>query len=145
MLFARIRVQKVRIFRHLLPLNPLCSSLLPYNLRPHCSLVPLNVGVTLRALFRSLLLHGYFSRSQFFSKRIWARTNVVFLFSVRCVLRPPHSFGNLEFSSRLLHLYAARLREVKAKRGFPKIRGTFLGVPIIQIIVFCGSVLGPPI
>ena len=29
--------------------------------------------------------------------------------------------------------------------GFPKIRGTILAVPIIRIIVFGGSILGPPI
>ena len=27
---------------------------------------------------------------------------------------------------------------------FPKIRGTFLGVPIIRIIVYWGSILGSP-
>ena len=31
------------------------------------------------------------------------------------------------------------------QRGFPKIRGTLLGVPIIGITVFEGSILGPPI
>ena len=30
-------------------------------------------------------------------------------------------------------------------RGFPKIRGTFLGVPMIRILVFCGLYWGPPI
>ena len=29
--------------------------------------------------------------------------------------------------------------------GFPKIRGTFLGVPIVRIIVFWGLYWGPPI
>ena len=29
--------------------------------------------------------------------------------------------------------------------GFPKIRGTILGVPIIRIIVFWGLYWGPPI
>ena len=29
--------------------------------------------------------------------------------------------------------------------GFPKIRGTFLGVPIIRTIVFWGPYWGPPI
>ena len=29
--------------------------------------------------------------------------------------------------------------------GFPKIRGTFLGVPIIRIIVYWGVYWGPPI
>ena len=29
--------------------------------------------------------------------------------------------------------------------GFPKIRGTFLGVPIIRILVFRGLYWGPPI
>ena len=29
-------------------------------------------------------------------------------------------------------------------RGFPKIRGTILGVPIIRITVFLGSMLGSP-
>ena len=29
--------------------------------------------------------------------------------------------------------------------GFPKIRGTFLGVPIIRTIVFWGLYSGPPI
>ena len=28
--------------------------------------------------------------------------------------------------------------------GFPKIRGTLLGVPIIRTIVFLGSILGFP-
>ena len=28
--------------------------------------------------------------------------------------------------------------------GFPKIKGTFLGVPIIRFIVFWGSILGFP-
>ena len=32
----------------------------------------------------------------------------------------------------------------RAKRGFPKIRGTFLGVPIIRTIVFWGLYWGPP-
>ena len=31
------------------------------------------------------------------------------------------------------------------KWGFPKIRGTLLGVPIIRIIVFWGLYWGPPI
>ena len=31
------------------------------------------------------------------------------------------------------------------KWGFPKIRGTFLGVPIIRIIVVGGLYWGPPI
>ena len=29
--------------------------------------------------------------------------------------------------------------------GFPKIRGTFLGVPIIRTIVFWGLYGGPPV
>ena len=29
--------------------------------------------------------------------------------------------------------------------GFPKIRGTILGVPIIRIIIFLGSILGLPL
>ena len=28
--------------------------------------------------------------------------------------------------------------------GFPKIRGTFLGVPIIRIVIYWGSMLGSP-
>ena len=28
--------------------------------------------------------------------------------------------------------------------GFPNIRGTFLGVPILRIIIFWGSILGAP-
>ena len=31
------------------------------------------------------------------------------------------------------------------KWGFPKIRGTFLGVPIIRIIIFWGLHWGPPV
>ena len=33
----------------------------------------------------------------------------------------------------------------KLDRGFPKIRGTFFGVPIMGIIVFWGLYWGPPI
>ena len=34
--------------------------------------------------------------------------------------------------------------EFTIKWGFPKIRGTFLGVPAIRSIVFCGLYWGPP-
>ena len=35
--------------------------------------------------------------------------------------------------------------KLKAMWGFPKIRGTIWGVPIIRIIVFWGLYWGPPI
>ena len=39
---------------------------------------------------------------------------------------------------------ASRICEQMCKWGFPKIRGTILGVPIIRIIIFWGLYWGPP-
>ena len=38
-----------------------------------------------------------------------------------------------------------QLRVARAIWGFPKIRGPFLGVPIIRPIIFWGLYWGPPI
>ena len=37
------------------------------------------------------------------------------------------------------------MQDLGIKWGFPKIMGTFLGVPIIRIIVYWGLYWGPPI
>ena len=58
----------------------------------------------------------------------------------------------VNFNAFLEHLWPSKVEQVElsselnapcAKWGFPKIRGTFLGVPIIRTIVFWGLYLGP--
>ena len=44
-----------------------------------------------------------------------------------------------------LGIHFFRIGSYKAIWGFPKIRGTILGVPLIRTMVFCGLCWGPPI
>ena len=53
-------------------------------------------------------------------------------------------FDKTGFVASWLQL-AARIFLLGLKRGFPKIRGTLVGVPIIRSILFWGLYWGPPI